>query len=223
MMLIWALLSVAYATNVEDLVGTWTTKSRDVLTGPGFYDPLHDKLLEPNLTGISYSFDADGHYEEAYYRAIANPTDPSCPTGIMQWQHGSYAVASNGSLTLTPIAVDGRQLLSEPCRKDIGTYTRYNTTEHYETFSVGADRYSGILRLDLTRSDGIILHPMYLAYRPPKMLPTTTLNPTPTGSHKKRSLSESHLIIKEELINPDRWWWLGVVMTSLGGMAFYCS
>lgn len=50
----------------------------------------------------------------------------------MQWQHGSYAVAFNGSLTLTPIAVDGRQLLSEPCQKDTGTYTRYNTTEHYE-------------------------------------------------------------------------------------------
>lgn len=38
----------------------------------GFYDPLNDRLLEPNLTGISYSFDANGHYEEAYYRALAN-------------------------------------------------------------------------------------------------------------------------------------------------------
>ncbi len=54
------------------LVGTWTTKSKTVFTGPGFYNPVTDKLTEPRLPGISYSFSADGHYEEAYYRAIAN-------------------------------------------------------------------------------------------------------------------------------------------------------
>lgn len=115
----------------------------------GFYDPLRDRLLEPNLTGISYSFDANGHYEEAYYRALANreyrdgphisidsnprpASDPACPTGLMQWQHGSYVLAADGSLTLTPIAVDGRQLFSEPCRQSIGSYTRYNSTEHFK-------------------------------------------------------------------------------------------
>lgn len=36
---------------------------------------------------------------------------------------------ANGSLTLTPIAVDGRQLLSEPCNGDNAVYTRYNQTE----------------------------------------------------------------------------------------------
>lgn len=53
----------------------WTRTGKNTVStdaAKGFYDPLHDKLLEPNLTGISYSFDADGHYEEAYYRAIAN-------------------------------------------------------------------------------------------------------------------------------------------------------
>jgi Chaperone for protein-folding within the ER, fungal len=54
------------------LVGTWTTKSKAVLTGPGFYNPVTDKLTEPNHPGISYSFTEDGHYEEAYYRAISN-------------------------------------------------------------------------------------------------------------------------------------------------------
>ena len=38
----------------------------------GFYDPGNDKLIEPKHTGISYSFSEDGHYESAYYRAIAN-------------------------------------------------------------------------------------------------------------------------------------------------------
>lgn len=41
-------------------------------TSQGFYDAVNDKLIEPDLPGISYSFTADGHYEEAYYRAIAN-------------------------------------------------------------------------------------------------------------------------------------------------------
>jgi hypothetical protein len=55
-----------------NLVGTWTTKSKKVVTGPAFYDPANDKMIEPQLPGISYSFTQDGHFEEAYYRAIAN-------------------------------------------------------------------------------------------------------------------------------------------------------
>ena len=47
----------------------------------------------------------------------------------MQWQHGSYVIGSDGSITMTPIAVDGRQLLSQPCQSSHSTYTRYNTTE----------------------------------------------------------------------------------------------
>jgi hypothetical protein len=94
-----------------------------------FYDPVNDNLIEPSRPGISYSFTYDGFYEEAYYRAISNPSDPSCPGGIMQWQHGSYVIGSDGSLTMTPIAVDGRQLLSTPCSSTHALYTRYNTTE----------------------------------------------------------------------------------------------
>ncbi|KAJ5756969.1 uncharacterized protein N7511_007151 [Penicillium nucicola] len=227
MFFIWSLLATAAcATTAKDLVGTWTTKSQEVITGPGFYDPLKDKLLEPNLTGVSYSFDDQGHYEEAYYRAISNPVDPACPKGIMQWQHGSFEISADGSLTLNPIAVDGRQLLSDPCRQEIGLYTRYNTTEHFKSFSTGVDKYHKIQRLDLKKPDGSLLHPMFLAYRPPKMLPTTTLNPKPTGSKGKRDVSSKSgfsLISREELINPARWWWLGVLMTSLGGAAVFYS
>ena len=98
----------------------------------GFYDPLNDRLIEPSLPGISYSFTGDGHYEEAYYRAIPNPQNPACPSAIMQWQHGSFTYNSNGSLSLTPIAVDGRQLLSSPCEGSNSIYTRYNQTELFE-------------------------------------------------------------------------------------------
>ena len=96
----------------------------------GFYNPVTDDLIEPSRTGISYSFTDDGYYEEAYYRAIANPQDPSCPSAIMQWQHGSYVIETNGSMYLTPISVDGRQLLSQPCQYDNAIYTRYNTSEY---------------------------------------------------------------------------------------------
>jgi hypothetical protein len=50
----------------------YTNELHETNVPQGFYDPLNDKLLEPNLTGISYSFDDKGHYEEAYYRAVSN-------------------------------------------------------------------------------------------------------------------------------------------------------
>lgn len=64
----------AQATKAIDpaLIGTWTTSSQKVVTGPGFYDPVNDKMTEPEMPGISYSFTQDGWYEEAYYRAVAN-------------------------------------------------------------------------------------------------------------------------------------------------------
>jgi len=92
----------------------------------------HRKLIEPSHTGISYSFTNDGHYEEAYYRAIANPQNPRCPSAIMQWQHGTYTYNANGSLSLKPIAVDGRQLLSSPCQGENSVYTRYNQSELFQ-------------------------------------------------------------------------------------------
>ena len=47
----------------------------------------------------------------------------------MQWQHGSYTKNANGSLSLEPISVDGRQLLSTPCASANSVFTRYNQPE----------------------------------------------------------------------------------------------
>jgi hypothetical protein len=55
----------------------------------------------------------------------------------MQWQHGTFVKNADGSLSLTPLAVDGRQLLSEPCNGKNAVYTRYNQTEKYEVGCVG--------------------------------------------------------------------------------------
>lgn len=84
------LVTVHGINSASDLVGTWSTKSRSVATGPvciyfqdrgevlekltdqGFFDPVEDRLIEPKHTGISYSFTADGYYEVAYYRSLSN-------------------------------------------------------------------------------------------------------------------------------------------------------
>ncbi len=56
--------------------------SSRLIFSQGFYNPVSDAFIEPNLPGISYSFtdptsqnaagEYVGWYEEAYYRAIAN-------------------------------------------------------------------------------------------------------------------------------------------------------
>ena len=79
---------------------------------------------------------------------------------------------------------------------------------------------------------------MYLAYKPPMMLPTQTLNPTATTSAApaatgkfKRSLEDltgfaepmnkNVLKKRKESVQADKWWWLGVGMTALGGVTYY--
>jgi hypothetical protein len=223
------------------LVGTWSTKSAKVLTGPGFYNPVNDTFIEPSLTGISYSFTADGFYEEAYYRAVSNPTKPSCPQAIMQFQHGTFVENADGSLSMSPFSVDGRQLQSDPCSSSTSTYTRYNQSETMQKFQVYTDPYTKLTRLDLYQFDGTPMNPMFLAFSPPQMLPTVTMNPTPTatasGGKSKRTagageemnppLNANAPHIKRDMegslihrIDLNMLWWAGVGMTIFGGAAY---
>ena len=105
--------------------------------------------------------------------------------------------------------------------------------QRYEVFT---DPYHGVLRLNLYRFDGSPMNPMYLAFKPPQMLPTETMNPTtsatagaqPTGKTKiKRGHQEVTVPLNKHVIKPrresidaDRWWWIGVGMTTLGGFAY---
>lgn len=227
----------------ESLHGTWSSKSNQVFTGPGFYDPIDELLIEPSLPGISYSFTEDGYFEEATYQVKGNARDPSCPVAVLIFQHGTYNISSNGTLVLTPIEVDGRQLLSEPCvDKGTSTYSRYNQTETFKSFAVSIDPYHGQYKLQLYQFDGAPVQPLYLAYRPPMMLPTETLNPTATddssaeetgSSNSKRSLSN---LVKRGLENRQRtnavktnregfiftnvFWYFSVLMIGVGSVAF---
>ncbi|KAF2207698.1 hypothetical protein CERZMDRAFT_23538, partial [Cercospora zeae-maydis SCOH1-5] len=236
----------SHAALPSDIVGTWSTKSGKTLTGPGFYDSANDKLLEPDRTGISYSFTADGYYEEAYYRAISNPVQPACPGGILQWQHGTWDQLSNGSLTLTPIAVDGRQLLSKPCDNENAIYTRYNQSELFKQYQVLIDPYHNVKRLNLWEFDGTPMQPFYIVSGPLQMLPTTTLHATTTATAKpskksKRwseevgsaSYREVPLHWKSKFgqgksgdsmvqrVNPDHLWWVGLAFTGIGGLLYF--
>ncbi|KAL3233510.1 Protein ROT1 [Nakaseomyces bracarensis] len=189
--LVYSLLVAVVAGDASELVGTWSSKSNQVFTGPGFYDPIDELLIEPALPGISYSFTEDGWFEEATYQVSGNPRDPTCPKASLIFQHGTYELLDNGTLILNPIEVDGRQLFSDPCSDNgISTYTRYNQTETFKSWEMGVDPYHGIYRLQLYQFDGSPLPPLYLAYKPPMMLPTETLNPTDSSNAKATASSD---------------------------------
>ena len=60
--------------NMKDLLIPFygDEKRIELIEAQGFYDPVNERMIEPELTGFSYSFTKDGYYESAYYRAIAN-------------------------------------------------------------------------------------------------------------------------------------------------------
>ena len=161
---------------------------------------------------------------------------------MLQWQHGQYTLHADGSLTLAPLMIDGRQLFSNPCKYDKSVYTRYNQTELYKVcfpppllrphppltggctkrYEIITDKNHDKKRLNLYKHDGAPMNPMYLKYTPPQMLPTTTLSPLPTGTAaggkgklRKRDFLPKTLK-KAEDINADRIWWVGVGLTGLG-------
>lgn len=99
-------------------------------------------------------------------------------------------------------------------------------------------------RLDLYQFDGSPMNPMFLAYSPPVMLPTITMNPTATatasatgkfrakrefGEYEGRALplnkDAAHIKRGVDLpllhrIDLNMLWWTGVGMTIFGGAAY---
>lgn len=213
------------------LVGTWSSKSNTVFTGPGFYDPVDELLIEPALPGIAYSFTEDGYFEEAIYQVQSNPRNHSCPTAVMIYQHGTYQELSNGSLLLEPFDVDGRQLLSQPCEDGgVSTYTRYNQTEVFRNYELSVDQYHGRYKLQMYAWDGAKQQPLYLAYRPPMMLPTQTMNPTDsaqqtgtsTSQRVKRSLENRFKTnaVKKQSFDYDFWQSVSIASMVIGGILY---
>lgn len=76
------------------------------------------------------------------------------------------------------------------------------------------------------------MQPMYLVDKSPKMLPTTTLDSKPsTAAKSKRYYAEEAapfvsiktLVKTQDVANLDRWLWIGVAMSSIGGVVLLCS
>jgi hypothetical protein len=91
------------------------------------------------------------------------------------------------------------------------------------------------MRLNLFKFDGSPMIPMYIAFSPPQMLPTTTLNPlatpTPGGAKASTKVKRADLPLNHNVINKrtpqqqwaDRWWWAGVFLTASGSVMYYFS
>jgi hypothetical protein len=112
-----------------------------------------------------------------------------------------------------------------------------------QRYEVLTDPYHNIPRLNLYKFDGSPLMPMYLAYSPPQMLPTQTLNPTTASgaaatatsksSKFKRGLDDeaitlpmNHKFMQKRSQTPmwanaDYWWWFGVFMTGAGSVLYF--
>lgn len=183
-----ALTPIAFAQNTKtdpELVGTWTTKSKTVVTGPVrlIYKTLLAREWPANPKNRISTTQLTRWWKNLGYRAprilsqktattkrrrilfcrivtfpICLPsepcgtdryrlpaTNPSCPSAMLQWQHGKYKIHNNGSLVLEPIKVDGRQMYSDPCSNSKSIYTRYNQTE---TFKVLMDSDERNMRRD---------------------------------------------------------------------------
>lgn len=170
--------------NVTSLEGTWSSGSGHVLTGPGFANPVNFTFTYPSTTGISYSFTtetlsdgSDGYFEEAQYRFQGNGSNPTCIVGIVQFQHGTYTLNANGSITLNPFADDGRQQVQDMCAAKSNIIQQFNQTTLFANWNIYQDTTRGF-KLQLYRFDGAPLSPMYQVSTTPNMLPTQILTNT---------------------------------------------
>ena len=72
-----------------------------------------------------------------------------------------------------------------------------------QKYVVYTDPYYGVTRLDLYEFDGSPMNPMYIAYSPPLMLPTQTMNPTTTATGAAETTGASKRSVDaEELVLP---------------------
>jgi len=99
-----------------------------------------------------------------------------------------------------------------------------------QRYEVLTDGYTQKTRLNLYKFDGSPLLPLYLAYSPPNMLPTSTLNPLTTStaaaakatSKVKRAMKMENMLEKRTLgqTRADNVWWFGVFLTASGGFLY---
>lgn len=152
---------------VASLVGTWSSGSGAVLTGSvrrhissaklfgsnagyqGLGNPPKDEFNYPSIAGWSVSFTSDGYFEEAQYSWNGNASDPHCVNAVMTWQHGQFALNSNGSISLDPtvFAGDGRVSVAYACQGTTSVLTYLDQPILYQGYSVGPWRGQTMLQV----------------------------------------------------------------------------
>ncbi|KAJ3573988.1 hypothetical protein NP233_g2063 [Leucocoprinus birnbaumii] len=179
------------ATAQQTLIGTWSSGSQHVVTGPGFANPVNMSFTYPSTTGISYSFTSDMFYEIARYRFNSNGSEPTCITGVIGWSHGKYQFNPNGSMTLFPFT-DGFQQIQDPCAAVSNFIEDYRVTmELYQQWAIFVDPQAGP-KLHLFQFDGSPLAPQFKVSNTPNMLPTQVLrNVSNTDSSDSSTTSSS--------------------------------
>jgi hypothetical protein len=102
-----------------------------------------------------------------------------------------------------------------------------NISQRYDYVAI--DPYHSIPRITLYKWDGSPMMPLYLAMKPPTMLPTTTLNPlvtqTPAAKNGKRGeIPSVHEVLFKRTtgtVRADQWWWFGVFLTAGGSVLWW--
>jgi Chaperone for protein-folding within the ER, fungal len=115
-------------------------------------------------------------------------SQPTCITGIINWVHGTYALNSNGSITMTPMG-DGYQQIQDPCAAVSNFIENYNDTELYQEWRIFIDATFGP-KLHLFQFDGFPLAPQFQVSTTPNMLPTQLLRNVTSVSGSRSVISD---------------------------------
>ncbi|KAJ1306332.1 hypothetical protein OPQ81_011028 [Rhizoctonia solani] len=141
--------------NAISLRGTWSTTSNGhVLVGPTFANPIDSTFNIPeeyqNISSRTYSFTEDGFWEQCIYLPQLTGTVNCTGAGVaLVYQHGTYQLHSDSSMTLTPFEQDGRYELRDSC----GAFNKtlvYKHIEHISSWSIATDPVIGLI-LSLVR------------------------------------------------------------------------
>ncbi|GAA5831970.1 hypothetical protein JCM3766R1_000176 [Sporobolomyces carnicolor] len=174
----------AHAATQADIVGTWSTGNAAVLTGPTFGKPFNSSFNYPTVAGYSFSFTADGYFEQAQFTWNSNATHHNCIEAVVLWQHGTYSINKNGSLTTDPSVFpgDGKIQVQNACSQTTTNVYYYQEPGLYANFAVGDWRGKDMLRL--AQFDGQLMPRMFLVSRDPSgyMFPTEYITNTSTGT-----------------------------------------
>ncbi|CAE6337122.1 unnamed protein product [Rhizoctonia solani] len=126
--------------NVTSLRGTWSTTSDFILTRSMIANPVSFAFNVPEqhtgTSSASYSFTDDGFWEQCVYRLVSHGSS-SCTKGVTIYQHGTYQLHSDGSITLSPYWQDGRIQILDPCTSsNTDQISVVNQTEHITSWRI---------------------------------------------------------------------------------------